>query len=221
MTTPIFVTNFNNLERGFRCLVEWLWESKCDITVIDNDSSWPPLLDYYQVLFQSNVKVMRLKENLGPYAFWELNQHRMQTERFIVTDPDVVPAEGLCPDAPIVIGAMNTLMDRHGAGKVGPSLRIDNLPDHFKHKQDVLKWEQQFWNRLATYAPYSYEADIDTTFAMYEPGSEVRSAKPCLRLAPPYSFEHVSWYEDSAAPNAERDYYLAHIRKDWTDWSKR
>src|SRR5882724_584499 len=210
----IFITNFNNLERGFRQLVKWLQDSHFDITIIDNRSTYGPLLDYYTQHTCSKLRLFRHGDNLGPYAFWELELHKQQTERFIVTDPDVVPAEG-CPRD--LIQLMNWVMDNSDIGKVGPSLRIDNLPDHFKHKQDVLKWEQQFWDRPALGSP-AYHADIDTTFAMYEPGSEVRNDKPCLRLAPPYSFEHIPWYEDSAAPNAERDYYLAHARKDWIHW---
>jgi len=221
MTTPIFVTNFNNLDRGFLDLVHWLEDDIESVTVIDNASTWQPLLDYYYS--HDELRVIRNKENLGPYAFWELGLHRQQKERFIVTDPDVVPA-GYCLSALRTISQMESVMSLHNASKVGPSLRIDNLPDHFRYKQDVLKWEQQFWDRpvfdwvVTTSKNPVYHADIDTTFAMYEPGSEVRNAKPCLRLAPPYCFEHVPWYEDSAAPNAERDYYLAHARKDWIHW---
>ena len=220
----VFITNFNNLERGFRRLVEWLCESGMnEITVIDNASTYPPLLSAYEGT-GFYFKVIRNKENLGPYAFWELGLHKQQAERFIVADPDTVPAMG-CPNASRVISHMSHIMSKHNAGKIGLSLRLDYIPSHYKHKDAVINWEQQFWDwpiaEGSTGKIIAYEADIDTTFAMYEPGSEVRNDKPCLRLAPPYSFEHVPWYEDSSAPNAERDYYLAHIRKDWTDWSKR
>src|SRR6267142_3286870 len=208
--TMTYVTNFNNLHRGFFQLVNWLGHDQ--VIVIDNASTWEPLLKFYDL--HPMLYVMRQTENLGPYAFWELGLHKQQAERFIVTDPDVVPADG-CPSASQTVAHMNSIMDDYQAGKVGPSLRIDNLPDHFKHKQDVIKWEKHFWDQM-TLLPDAYHADIDTTLAMYEPGSEVRHDKPCLRLAPPYSFEHVPWYEDLAAVNMERDYYLAHIRKDWT-----
>src|SRR5882724_2416679 len=215
----VFINNRDNLERGFRRLVEWLQASDCDITVIDNASTWEPLIKYYDLNPKLKVDGIFNRDNLGPYAFWELGLHKQQIERFIVTDPDLRPCD-LCPSAGDTIDWMDTMMNRWQAGKVGVSLSLANIPEYYSHAREVREWEQQFWD-YPTADGLSYRADIDTTFAMYEPGSEVRNEKPCLRLASPYSFEHVPWYEDSSRPNTERDYYLAHIRKDWTDWSKR
>ncbi len=209
--TTVYITNRNNLERGFRQLVTWLQASDTPIVVIDNWSTYPPLRDFYD--HHHEIEVMWQTENLGPYAFWQLGLHKQQKKRFIVTDPDVVPSAE-CPRD--LIALMHRMMDMN-FGKVGPSLRIDNLPDHYAKKQEVIAWERQFWERPVI-GSGSYYADIDTTFAMYAPGSEVRPAGECVRLAPPYSFEHVPWYEDNANPTAERAYYHEHARKEWTHW---
>jgi len=108
------------------------------------------------------------------------------------------------------------VMELYQAGKVGVSLSLDNIPEYFKQAKEMKIWEQQFWDH-PTPDRLAYHADIDTTFAMYEPGTEVRTSKPSLRLASPYSMDHVPWFEQ---PNAERDYYLKHMRADWTHWSK-
>lgn len=216
MTTPVYITNFNNLCRGFQRLVEWLQASDVPITVINNASSWGPLTNYY--VAHPELKVIYNQENLGPYAFWELGLHKQQTERFIVTDPDLVPSE-MCPSATLTIDRMQSVMSLYNAGKVGTSLNIWNIPEHFNRWKEVSDWEHQFWERI-TDDKLAFHADIDTTFALYEPGSEVRNDKPCLRLAPPYSMDHVPWFEDSSKPNPEREYYLKTMRADWTHWSK-
>jgi hypothetical protein len=218
MPIPIYITNFNNLDRGFRQLVSWLQASNCDITVIDNASTWPPLMDWYNDHLE--VRFRDAHENLGPYAFWELGLHKQQRERFIVTDPDLRPTE-LCPSALLTIDRMEKVMDTFQVGKVGVSLSLDNIPEYYKFGQQVRDWESQFWTR-PTEDGLAYHADIDTTFCLYEPGSECHPQNPHrLRLAPPYTFEHVPWYEDSSKPHPERDYYLAHIDRKWTDWSRR
>ena len=63
--TPVFVTNFNNLERGFRRLLAWLRAAGYDnVTVVDNASTWPPLLEFYDR--SPEVAVLRLTREQGP-----------------------------------------------------------------------------------------------------------------------------------------------------------
>jgi len=70
--TPVYITNFNNLERGFRQLLDWLINAgMANITIIDNASTYEPLLVYYADL-DWPLRICRLTENKGPYALWEL-----------------------------------------------------------------------------------------------------------------------------------------------------
>lgn len=209
--TPVYIVNRNNLTRGFRDLVSWLQRiGMTDIIVLDNYSEFEPLLDFYKTLDH----VHRLSMNYGPYVFWEMLLHRNRQTRFIVTDPDVVPSAD-CPDD--LIERMHEAMDREHVGKVGPSLRIDNLSDHYARKDEVIAWEKQFWLHPAI-GQGAYHADIDTTFALYQPHSECRPAGHTLRLAPPYSVEHRPWYEDSANPSEEAQYYRSHAKSDLIHW---
>lgn len=213
---PIFVTNFNNLERGFRCLLTWLRAAGHEnITVLDNASTWPPLLEFYDR--SPELQVVRLTENKGPYVFWQMLLHTQQTGPFVVTDPDVVPSVA-CPYDLVarMLESMETLP--HMPCKVGPSLRIDNLPDHYIHKQEVMEWERQYW-RYPTADGSAYEALIDTTFALYKAGSTPWPKEGThYRLAPPYTVEHVPWYEDSTKECPERTHYKACARKEFLHW---
>lgn len=214
--TPIYVTNFNNLERGFRRLLAWLRANgHKNITVLDNASTWAPLLDFYAA--QPELQVLRLAENKGPYAFWHLELHMQQATPFVVTDPDVVPAV-TCPRD--LVGKMLEGLETLPSApcKVGPSLRVDNLPAHYHLRGEVVEWERQWWQRL-TADGGAYEALIDTTFALYKPGSVAwPPVGTHYRLAPPYTVEHIPWYEDSEHPSEERDHYQACARREYIHW---
>ena len=219
--TPIHVTNRDNLDRGFRRLVAWLRQAgHGNITVIDNGSTWPPLLAFYDKSPELNV--LRLTTNMGPYAFWHLGMQVQQAAPFVVTDPDVVPAVA-CPSDLVerMLWAMETLPAT--PCKVGPSLRVDNLPAHYRLHKEVVAWESQWWQRTVTVGEsvVAYDALIDTTFALYKAGSgSWPSEGTHYRLAPPYELEHVPWYEDSRHPSEEAAYYREHIDTQWTHWTK-
>ena len=205
--TSIWIVNYNNFTRGFQRLVEWLQSAgMTNVTVIDNHSTWPPLLEYYQTM--KDVTLLRQSENRGHEVFWKLGYHLQQKERFIVTDPDVVPSD-CCPKD--LIRKMHEVAERIPSAKVGPALRIDNLPDHYRLKDLMLRSECGYWDESKR-IPHgdAFFAAIDTTFALYEPGAAKWDGVH-IRLDFPYVVNHVPWYDDSSQPNEERDYYKATV----------
>lgn len=220
--TPIYIPNRNNLERGFRRLVEWLQAAGMTrIVIIDNGSTYPPLLEYYRRFTArrprgQGVEVHFALRNLGPNAPWAARQYlglAPPSMRFVVTDPDVVPA----PECPLdLVRQLHATADYYRGAKVGPALRIDNLPDSYARKREVLAWEKQFWTRRA--CGNCFQADIDTTFALYGADSPRWPPQPQYRLDWPYVIEHVPWYEDSAAQIPERDFYRSTVANDWSHW---
>ena len=133
---------------------------------------------------------------------------------FIISDPDILPDE----NTPLNVFELfeETLRKNPKLDKVGFSLRIDDLPDHYVHKQDVITWESQFWRDKLPSGFYS--APIDTTFAMHRPGVGHLNSNS-LRSAPPYTARHLPWYYDLSKPTAEDDYYNQHADKLITNWN--
>jgi hypothetical protein len=220
-STPIFIVNHDNLERGFRKQVAWLRDAgMTDISVLDNASTYPPLLDYYAA---SDLKVIRLDKNYGPWVFWEKKMHEQTTRRYIVSDPDVVPDAG-CPKD--LVKKMSDVFDRYLplTLKVGPGIRVDNIPDHYIHKQVVLNWETTHvgahseTNRGKGDESDVYCTSIDTTFAMYGAGCKFPDFAYHFRLAAPYELEHIPWYEDSSVETEEHKYYMAHANMELVHW---
>ena len=126
----------------------------------------------------------------------------------------MVPAKE-CPKD--LVRKLHEVMDRYDC-KVGAGLRTDNLPDHFDRKAKAISDESGYWTKRRD--ADCFEAAVDTTFAIYKRGWECFPEKQHLRLDFPYVMEHVVWYEDSAKPNAERDFYRATARQDITHWDK-
>lgn len=211
--TPIFINNFCNLDRGFRDLLTWLRRAgMAKIAVIDNASTFQPLLDFYDSSAMNGIQLIRAGANLGPEAFWRLDLHLAQAGRFIYTDADVVP-DGDCPLD--LVRRMHEVADRYAPAKVGPAIRIDNIPAHYAQREHMRFCESDYW--LRKYAEGDcWDAAIDTTLALYSPGwtrwpqAETGGVRH-IRLDFPYVVNHVPWFEDSANPSEEAKYYRAHV----------
>jgi hypothetical protein len=182
-------------------LVKWLERAGCDeIYLVDNDSAYEPLLDWYR---RTPHTVIRLSENFGKWSLWQAPGVFDLTKgrRFVYTDPDVIPV-GDCPlDA---LERFSALLDRYRLPhKAGFGLVVDDLPDHYRHKDTVLAAEAPMWQwpleRGVYYAP------IDTTFALYREGASW--AREAIRTGPPYVARHDSWYMNFDEPTEEDLFY--------------
>jgi SAM-dependent methyltransferase len=213
---PVFIINRDRCGT-LRTLVDWLTGlGMRTITIVDNDSTYPPLLEYYAALDPAGpVRVQFLSTNGGPYALWKLGLPQQLGTPYLVTDADLVPAPG-CPRD--LIARMQALLAQHPeCGKVGAGLRLDNLAPGYGQSELVLRWEAQFWQRPAGNGVFA--AAVDTTFALYPAGAAFSNGPHNLRLGFPYLFEHRPWYVDEARLDAEEVYYRAHASSEFANWS--
>lgn len=107
--------------------------------------------------------------------------------------------------------------------KVGFSLKIDDIPEHYTLRDTVIQWEEQFYRKKLSECPYTmYESGIDTTFALYGP----QATSPvdyrfyeAIRVGFPYEARHLPWYKDTEVSSEEDLFYLQTCDKDVTTWS--
>ena len=104
--------------------------------------------------------------------------------------------------------------------KVGLSLKNDDIPDCYKFRDDVIKNESRFYERMED---GMYLADWDTTFAIHEPYAEGGFVDDMIPYRMPYPIQcrHLPWYEDSDKPSEEDLYYASQKLKDIGWWSSR
>jgi len=180
-----------------------------NIHIIDNASSYQPLLDYYEE--ECKYEVIYLNENMGPYSIWKTDVYKRFWKTFyIYTDSDVVIDE-ICPEK--FISLLVSIFKKYPlCQKVGFGIRIDDLPDYFDNKEKVISHESQFWEKkVRSYKNCDiYYADIDTTFALYGPYCKggCNRNKIMIRTGFPYVIRHLPWYLDTRNLSAEEVYYV-------------
>lgn len=208
---PIFIISFNRL-KCLSTLVFWFEQQGCEnIHIIDNASSYPPLVEYLE---QYKHNVTFLSENLGHLALFKCGKFDeiIDNEFFILTDPDVLPD---CPDDWLRVFE-KTLLKNQNCNKVGFSLKIDDLPDGYEFKQQVLNSEKKHWkNRVGK----AFKASIDTIFALYRPATRPENLDwfKGLRCDKPYSARHLGWY--SVELDEEEIFYKQNCMLSSTTWS--
>ena len=133
---PVIINNRNRLTH-FKSLINWLQKINCRIIVLDNDSTYEPLIEYYSNI-SNDVEICFLRQNLGHQALYNWKLHQKFNEKFFIyTDSDVVPTD-LCP-----LNVLHYLVENKSKysnyHKIGLSLKTDDIPDQYQHKKLVLK----------------------------------------------------------------------------------
>jgi hypothetical protein len=211
---PIFI-NSRDLLYPLRRLTYWLLEAGyTSVNILDNDSTYPEMLEFYNSV-RTHVRIIKLGFNAGHKAIWsaKILEHFGITGPYVWSDPDVVPTEE-CPSN--VVEYFHTVLQAYPhKTKVGFGLRIDDLPNHYSFKQQVITWESQFWTKRI--ANNLFDALIDTTFALYRPGSGYDMQG--IRTGFPYVARHLPWYETSETPTKDRIYYMHRARAGINSWN--
>lgn len=199
-----------------RCMVAMM-AAGLEPVIVDHGSTWPPAVVWLDHLEQSGVTVLH-RGGGHPRALWHwepFQDARGVAERYVVTDPDVVPSGGCPADWPAHLAE---ILDRYpGYSKVGLGLRTDNIPGHYARRQQVIDWEAQFWVYPA--ADGTYRAPVDTTLALYQAGSGFDMNS--LRTGPPYTADHLAWHEDLDSLPDEIRHYYEHAEPGISYWAAR
>jgi hypothetical protein len=213
---PIIINNRNRLTHLIH-LIEWLERyGYNNLYIIDNDSAYPPLLDFYS---KTKHTVFKLTKNMGYCALWETNIFKIFKKDFYVyTDPDILPINE-CPGD--FMNYFFRMMQKYKyLKKIGFSLYLDDIPDHYRKKAEVIEWEKQYYtNKIADNL---FQAPIDTTFALYRPWAKGNATKFMLtfRVGYPYHIRHMPWYENSDDLSDEEQYYISNSQTS-TFWTNR
>ena len=205
---PIFI-NARDRMSSLAEMVAWLLGAgHRRITVIDNDSTWPPMLRWLNQAEAEldGVRVLRLGRNEGSRAIWKLGL-APHDEFYVYTDPDCVPLEE-CPKD--LLDHCRELADRYPHfPKVGVGLHLDDVPDDLH----CLAWERSLVGIASPEHPQPqgeelepgvFASLVDTTFAFYRPGAQF--GYQGLRTSFPYQVRHTSWYVQDLDP--ENRHYL-------------
>jgi hypothetical protein len=220
--TPLWIQNHDRLDIGFRPLLHWLLRAGLtQVVVLDSGSTYPPLLCYYDSPEFASLRVPLVRAaNLGPEAFWRLDFHLLPSVthfgRYILTDADLTP-DPACPLD--LVRKMHEVADRPcflplGA-KVGPALRIDDLPAHFAQRDYMRHCESDYWQRKYVEGD-CWNAALDTTMSLFSAGwtrwpLADQGGVHHVRLDFPYVLRHEPWYLPTDNLPEEERFYQSHV----------
>jgi hypothetical protein len=183
------------------------------IYVIDNKSTYQPLLNYLKTI-ENDVTVLYQEKNYGHKVYERDEIIALGGDKYVVTDPDLLLNPNLPPN---FLEIMANLSDEYKTNKMGFALDITNNID-LKRRLDhdagktIAEQEKPYWlDRLKNNDYELYKAPIDTTFALinkkyYKKGFLANS----IRIAGDFTAVHRPWlknYKDELLPG-EGDNYL-------------
>lgn len=205
--TPIFIISYNRLNYLVDLISRLEEMGYKNIKIIDNASTYPPLLDYYNT---TSHEVFRMDENYGHMVFWKKPIfEKYRKDLYAITDPDVIPTDN-CPKD-FMKQFYYCLKKYPRIKKAGFSLKIDDIPKDAPLYHDVINWERAY-NLFRIPGTNKYAADIDTTFALYIPEDLDISRRfhVAIRIGFPYQLRHLPWYTKLSDVTEEDEYYSSH-----------
>jgi len=174
-----------------------------EIIILDNDSTYDPLIKWYKEV-EDKIDIRYLK-NEGHLAVWSTGIYKELGDYFIYTDSDLELNLNMPYSYQIF---MYNLMQKYEMNKIALGIKINDLPDHYRYKNQVIRNEGRWW--LEEVEPDIYKADTDTTFSlMRNIGDNMYKS---LRICKPdFICKHVPFYIDLENLDEEEKYYIENI----------
>jgi len=223
MNIPVIIPVFNQLSYLKNFVNWWAWYyPENDIYIVDNASTYEPLLDYYEQVAYENKKIhiVLCSENKCAENLADVIKERIEGlyDYYVVSDPDVMIHPSTPPD---FLDVFKNCLDVHNFHRVGFGLITDDLPEWLHKREEIIYNESQLMHD-----PYElkyndkiytgFKAPLDTTFSMfksshgwYAPMNGVDWGN-CLRL---FKAFHLTWYlSDDVNPEMENYFTTAKYR---------
>lgn len=213
-----FVINFNRLT-WTKKLCEDLTSVGCEVIIIDNGSTYKPLIDWY---YSDNFPYTRyiLPNFFGHRSLWQAGLIDFyKDEYYLVTDHDLDISNVPKDFVEVLLNEVKV----SGKIKAGLSLELGDLPNN-SYTDEVVEWEIKFWQTKNERG--FFDSDVDTTLAIYDRAkTELVSREvdnrffSATRSPIPYIARHLPWYNTPNNLTEEEIYYMNNIRRSayWTN----
>jgi hypothetical protein len=224
LNIPIVILNKDRLT-PLKILVKNLQDrGHYNILIIDNQSTYQPLLDWYDT---SNVEVFY---NDIPETNFDSDTFRnlvdvvkhpkfidLVKDYYVYTDSDIIIPDEVPTD---FINQFVTLINKYEVTKVGMAIKIDYLNEELfpnwhlcdgrpaHHIISGITSETEWWYDKYKVADVDYElykTPIDTTFAVYAPNTSPCWTDNAIRVADKFSCIHYPWYYGSVLMDIPED----------------
>jgi hypothetical protein len=211
LSKDLFKKNMSCVIIGFnqptyiKKMVNQLEKYTSDIIIIDNNSDFKPLLEYYENEYKYTL--LKMQSNLGHKVYEKSFMDKIVGDIFIITDPDLEFNKKL-PDN--FIENIINISNYFQAEKVGFALEYkgNNIRKDIKaFGKSIEEWEKQYWTASFFYPNHEiWSAAIDTTFCLVNKQNKGGH----YRIAGNYLCKHLPWYVgfEKEIPPDEYNHYL-------------
>ncbi len=194
-----------------------------NITIIDNQSTYPPLLEWYKTsgldIFVNDIVPNNNKAFLNLVQIGHPKFTQIVSDWYVFNDSDIIPEENV-PDN--FIEDLIRYAVKYQKLKVGMSIRIDDIDLNYPLNKWVHEYESTYWtNGVKDGDVELYPHPIDTTFAVHAPGMMPDWSNSTLRVGLPYIVKHAPFYYDPENLPEDEKYYLQHMNKSSSNWSSK
>lgn len=196
---PIIINNFNRLTTTKNMVEALLEREYTNIHIIDNNSTYLPLLEWY-----SNIKDITVFRtiNHGNLALWNSGYNSNFKGKLVYTDSDMIIPQEVPED---ILGWMEDISNKYlDYPKVGLAFDVEDIPDYFPYKEYIQNHERGHWRD--TIELDVYIAAVDTTFAMFD--ARAKFDYKALRIGGMYTLKHAPYYLDFNNLDEEELYYI-------------
>ena len=229
---PIFIVvkdRLTALKKSFDSYNEQI-NYPVEYVFIDNNSTYKPTIEYLKQKESSGHKVYWNKcktcnTSSFPAAWPKIIKEHIHNIKsgipnyYVLTDSDI-ELDNVCKN---ILEIFIYIINKINTDCVGPALRIDDIPDYYPLKSDVLKKHKEFWmaskikkiNLNGNVIKY-INAPIATTFGLYRSKYTFKRWKHAIRVFEPYSAKHLDWYINPDCMTDDQKYYLNNKVTHWS-----
>jgi hypothetical protein len=224
---PIFIISHNRLSMLRRCIESiraCFAPDTYEILIHDNVSTYQPLIDY---LKSSGLQVFWNQRNELDDVALSVAQYfsnNSDVQYYAVTDPDIEFQAHVTPADTLTFYA--SLLDVYShIDAVGPELRVDDIPDHYPLKHDLLerhrashvgdKFIDVGWRGSVVQCAFR---KLDTTFGLYRRNFVFHRLNDALLCHGDYCARHLDWYIDPQNMADDDRLYMQKTTR-WGHWS--
>lgn len=199
---PIVVISYNQLY-FLRRFIEQLKRLPNPIIILDNNSSYLPLFEYYNELtlsMSNKITIHRLPRNYGHTVHENLD---ILPSTYILSDPDLE----LSKDMPTnVSDILLSISDEYKTYKTGLALDISDSDKFIEGDYGLLvkKIESSYYEKQIENSKYTiFDAPTDTTFCLINWNYKEENKQ--LRVGGEFTAKHLPWYNNYLKDNVPKD----------------
>jgi hypothetical protein len=203
MKIPVIINN-RDLVTWPKAMVEKVrtYDSAGDVIIVDNGSTYPPLLEWYNSK-PCDIVYCKNMGHKGPWLSGVVK--KLNSEFYVVSDPDL----GLDNTPGDTLNYLVEKIGRLKLEKIGLGLDWRSTGNNSPFYEYLLKYEGERWSTSRIQDDVFLDIPVDTTFALYKGRRHFigggSTGYPYIARHNPWYFINGEWKKDE-----EFMYYLNH-----------